>query len=80
MVTAEGAPRLLDFGVARLLDAAGDNEGAAAIGLTPGYAAPEQYTGAAVTTATDVYALGAVDAGVAQRRTPRRRPRLRPPR
>lgn len=58
LVTAEGAPRLLDFGVARLLDAAGDNEGAAAIGLTPGYAAPEQYTGAAVTTATDVYALG----------------------
>ena len=40
LVTAEGAPRLLDFGVARLLDAAGDNEGAAAIGLTPGYAAP----------------------------------------
>ena len=58
LVTAEGAPRLLDFGIARLLDAAGDNEGAAAVGLTPGYAAPEQYTGAAVTTATDVYALG----------------------
>lgn len=58
LVTAEGAPRLLDFGVARLLDAAGDNEGAVAIGLTPGYAAPEQYTGTAVTTATDVYALG----------------------
>ena len=58
LVTAEGAPRLLDFGVARLLDAAGDNEGATATGLTPGYAAPEQYTGAAVTTATDVYALG----------------------
>lgn len=58
LVTSEGAPRLLDFGIARLIDATGDGEGAVAIGLTPGYAAPEQYTGAAVTTATDVYALG----------------------
>lgn len=58
LVTTDGSPRLLDFGVARLIDATGDGEGATAIGLTPGYAAPEQYTGAAVTTATDVYALG----------------------
>lgn len=60
LVTPEGIPHLLDFGIARLIDVTGDGDGAeaAATGLTPGYAAPEQYTGAAVTTATDVYALG----------------------
>lgn len=59
LVAADGTPRLLDFGVARLLDATGDDDrSAAAPGLTPGYAAPEQYLGAPVTTATDVYALG----------------------
>ena len=51
---------LLDFGVARLLDADQDDltvEGPGAP-LTPGYAAPEQATGDAITTATDVWALG----------------------
>ncbi|MDX1420528.1 MAG: serine/threonine-protein kinase, partial [Rubricoccaceae bacterium] len=60
-----GAPqvKLLDFGVARLLE--GEPEGAPRTRpeqriLTPEYAAPEQLDGAAVTTATDVYALGVV--------------------
>jgi tetratricopeptide (TPR) repeat protein len=61
LVDANGVPRLLDFGIAALLDT-GDStltrEGGAA--LTPAYAAPEQLRGEPVTTATDVYALGLV--------------------
>lgn len=61
LVDANDVPRLLDFGIATLLDA-GDStvtrEGGTA--LTPAYAAPEQLRGEPVTTATDVYALGLV--------------------
>jgi eukaryotic-like serine/threonine-protein kinase len=57
LVTDEGQVKLLDFGVARLLDEAPSEE-TRHVAVTPGYAAPEQLTGAPVTTATDVYALG----------------------
>ena len=63
LVTKEGAPKLLDFGIAKLVD---PEDGTAAETrtvdrlMTPEYASPEQITGSAVTTATDVYALGVV--------------------
>ncbi|MFT7721911.1 MAG: serine/threonine-protein kinase [Roseateles sp.] len=67
LVTADGDVKLLDFGIAKLLDdAVQASQGAAATELTqragsaftPQFAAPEQVQQAEVTTATDVYALG----------------------
>lgn len=69
LVTAEGAPKLLDFGIAKLLDPAQtDAQAGASLALTrpeyrlmtPEYASPEQVRGEPVSAATDVYALGAV--------------------
>jgi serine/threonine protein kinase len=58
MVDQNGSPRLLDFGIARLLEETKDNTLTDDRALTPAIAAPEQFTGQAVTTQTDVYALG----------------------
>ncbi|MEP6780963.1 MAG: serine/threonine-protein kinase [Gemmatimonadaceae bacterium] len=65
LVTKSGAVKLIDFGIARLLDAGGTAprstitiEGSRA--FTPEFAAPEQVRGDTITTATDVYALGAL--------------------
>src|SRR5690349_240583 len=60
LVTQEGRVKLLDFGVAKLLDAVSPNTEQTSAPLTPDYAAPEQLTGQPITTATDVYALGVV--------------------
>ncbi len=65
LVDAAGEPRLLDFGIAKLLDpeAFPLTVEATVAGLqpmTPYYASPEQLSGQAITTATDVYSLGVV--------------------
>ena len=59
LVDATGEPKLLDFGIARLLD----TEAMATVtrhSMTPAYASPEQIEGAQLGTATDVYSLGVV--------------------
>ena len=64
LVNKVGHVKLLDFGIAKLLEEEGQENAATLLTregespLTPEYAAPEQVTGAPVTTATDVYALG----------------------
>jgi serine/threonine protein kinase len=63
LVTADGTPKLLDFGIAKLLnpDSAGETLAFTVAGphmMTPEYASPEQVRGETVTTATDVYSLG----------------------
>ncbi len=61
LVTGDGTPKLLDFGIAKLLSEEPDEAPHTATGvrvLTPGWASPEQIRGEAITTASDVYALG----------------------
>ncbi|MDQ3606154.1 MAG: tetratricopeptide repeat protein, partial [Gemmatimonadota bacterium] len=64
LVDERGTVKLLDFGIAKLIEGGGTAEaGITRTGarlLTPEYAAPEQLLGEPVTTATDVYALGVV--------------------
>ncbi len=64
LVNRDGEPKLVDFGIAKLLDPKRltlDPQPSTASSirlLTPGYASPEQLTGAEITPASDVYALG----------------------
>src|SRR5262245_8276021 len=60
LVDTFGQPKILDFGIAKLLDAPEGATETAERMLTPNYASPEQLRGANQTTATDVYSLGAV--------------------
>ncbi|MCU1232876.1 MAG: ppkA [Candidatus Solibacter sp.] len=61
LVTLEGIPKLLDFGIAKLLHGGADvRQDVTRTGrmLTPEYASPEQMLGEPITTSTDVYSLG----------------------
>jgi len=65
LVTEEGVPKLLDFGIAKILDVetdpgAGERTMTVFRLLTPQYASPEQVKGEPITTASDVYSLGVV--------------------
>jgi non-specific serine/threonine protein kinase/serine/threonine-protein kinase len=65
LVTAAGVPKLLDFGIAKIVavDPSVDSPEATMTAfrlLTPGYASPEQIMGEPMTVATDVYSLGVV--------------------
>lgn len=62
LVTRDGAPKLMDFGIAKLLnpEVAGELPTATGLAMTPEYASPEQARGGPITTAADVYSLGVV--------------------
>jgi len=64
LVTGDGTPKLLDFGIAKILHpGSGAELVSTMVGLrlmTPEYASPEQVRGQPITTATDVYSLGVV--------------------
>lgn len=62
LVTTDGTPKLLDFGISKILSA--DVENTATVTklgvMTPSYASPEQLRNESVTTATDIYSLGII--------------------
>ena len=60
LVTKEGVPKLLDFGIAKLVEPQQGTQITMTQAMTPEYASPEQIKGESITTATDVYSLGVV--------------------
>jgi serine/threonine protein kinase len=72
LVEAGGTPKILDFGIAKILDETGEQGVTKERVLTPDYGSPEQVKGTAKTTATDVYSLGAVLYELLSGRSPHR--------
>jgi len=60
LVSAAGLPKLVDFGIAKFLGPGAHTTAHEARAMTVAYASPEQVRGEAITTATDIYALGAL--------------------
>lgn len=72
LVTAQGTVKLLDFGIAKMLNpVAGAEQTRGVRAFSPNYASPEQLLGHAVTTSTDVYSLGVLLCEVMSGRPPR---------
>jgi len=70
LVSEDGEPKLLDFGIAKLIYLRTDSTSTGLRMLTPEYASPEQIVGGTVSTATDIYSLGAVLYRLLTRRAP----------
>lgn len=60
LITSDGEPKLLDFGLARSFEADSSATQTTLRAFTPAYASPEQILGKNLTTATDIYSLGVV--------------------
>ena len=80
IVDSAGRPKLLDFGIAKILEEATNRTQTVHRMLTPNYSSPEQFTAGPPTTATDVYSLGAVLYKVLTGRSPHEFPDSTPDR
>ena len=60
LINADGEPKLLDFGLAKAFENDNADSQTAVFAFTPAYASPEQITGKAITTSSDIYSLGVV--------------------